>query len=626
MPRKPSDSPQLIYYVETGSEFTFRYQTHAPRKLGRTHCLFATLPSWFFNCKTRLAVRDDMLENVIDDVIVRSARMRYIQVIVDDGKYFLANTCLARIIGQGTLLVRKSKNNYKFKKDSESQPTESYSLHLSEQYYCLSLINPDSNCRIDILHYANFGANTLADLVELCSAKDEQRIAETARMHTLDELAMLKITLFITLHRQYIEITYKNHKVKPRRSLSQTAIAEYHACCTFGEPASYGNEMTTYWERQAVTQPLVRLFGSGLYKGKCYIIDMSSMYPYICMTRRIPASADEVIINPDSEKLEKTLRLYDVIAYCHVSDKTQTIPKIIGGKITWPIGDYNTVLPNPEFQRALEMRAVNRVYLIVRMTDISYLRDFCLAMTNLRIAYEEAGNFLGSKLVKMITNTIFGQLASRMTVWKSVKLDYEAMPWRVWYERDKVNNRQRLLRTVGDECEEMIGKFERSGTQPGSFAFILSHARLLMNDVINIAGRRNVLAANTDSLIVTSDGYNHLRAMVSQDKHVPGMFKVKESGNSCFAYSSSQRTLMPPSEISEAETVRYITARQAIESIRFAMLNAESGNNQPIMPAGFVNVFRYGKPLDIDLTQKYTRYEPEHVSEPIIENMLEFMQ
>lgn len=621
MPRKPSDSPQIVYYVETGSEFTFRRQSHIADKLGNTHCLFAKIPSWFFNTKTKLFVDCVLIDYVIDDIITQSNKLRYMHVIVDDGKYFISQTRFASILNSGTLCVRKVKNSYRLKKDADTMPEESYAFHIGEHYFCVSLQNPESGCRIDILHYANFGANTLAELCELAGTQDDVRISEVSSLRTLRELCELKADMFIKLHRQYISICYQANRTKPRRSLSQTALSVYQSVCKHGDSASYDNEMITYWERQCVTQPLVRMFGSGTYGGPCYILDMAAMYPYICMTRRIPVTADEMLINPSDDDLAKMLRLYDFVAYCSVTDKTQTIPKIIGGKISWPIGRYNTVLPSPEFRRALAMRSINKVYVMLRMTDISYLGEFCKVMMNIRKKYEDENNKLGSVVTKMITNTIFGQLASRITVWRSVKLNYEPMPWHIWYERDLDKGVQRMLRTIGTECEEMAGKCERAGTQPAAFAFILSHARLLMNDIINIAGRHNTFLVNTDSIIVNEEGFRNLQNLIDCDGYNPGRLRIKEKGTKCVLFSQSQKSLLPPSEISEPEIVHYMTARQTFESIRGAIIASESNMLEKIMPAGAMQVYRHGKPIDENFSYQFRFYEPEEVSEPILENV-----
>jgi len=476
------------------------------------------------------------------------------------------------------------------------------------------------------LSMGNFGIGELEDFAEYTRNDSVIKFVENPKSYSLQDCLVNRLSLFISYHSAYIRLCKDAGNLTPQRSLSQTGDVIYRIRRPkfAGEP--HNDEFVSISERQACAGPMIRLLQSGRYEDWCYVLDVSSLYPFIGLNNQFPCTLLKHIYDPDEKEIEKAMKYGWILAKCNVTCSNQSLPRIIDGHCSWPIGTYNTWLPDPEFRKAWHDRAINRIMEVVIYGKTFLLKDYCEFMLAMRKKYKESGQLLNEMLVKAITNTVFGNFAARTSVWVPYETADKSKKWHTWHTASMVGAESQQYRTVCGETEKFFGRVEKDGTMPAVFAGITSHARLIMNQYIDIAGKENVFAVNTDAIICNHEAMKRLESNIAFLASEAGKLRIAERGKYCVCYSARQRKLVPPGD--EASNVASVSVRtEAIyDALQLAAVGESAEKIDAIIAAGMLTSYQKTVSMIEEVNKEMSPIQPEVLAEPPYHDGLFFTQ
>lgn len=572
MTRKLSSGPSCIIYCETGSEFMIKSRTHAVTASRDLQWGIAVLEACYFGAKRQPPIQMIPEADAVGAILDLASQFRVVHLIVDDGRIFLCKSRIGKLLESNRYEIIRHKIKYKLTEDCEKLPPDAFALYMTDRFFSLALKSQDDKRRIDVLQYANFGVDSLADFAKITNDKLTLNFLENPDKHNIVDCVRNKLSLFMQWHMSYVEVTYHMRKVRPQRSLVQTATQFYQRFCRPSHLIDEATSEVAYCERQALAGAMIRQLQRGRYDDWSYVLDVSSMYPSIGSIEMFPGNFIEMKTYPSNNDVEKALKYHCIIAKCNIADKSQSIPRIIDGHCSWPIGQYDTWLCGPEFAKAWRDGLVKCVYQMSIYHKCDLLKTYCELMTELRNLYARNGMRIHEAITKRITNTLFGALAGRVNVWIPCPCIPAPCSWRVWYMMRQGDKRSEQYRCVNGFVEKLHGRVEKDGTFPAVFAYLTSYARLMMNNYINIAGKENVFAVSTDAILCNYTAMKRLESNIAFGEKVPGKMSIKEAGKCCVCYAATQPELMPPGDAAMPQYAYAMPTKRVYDAIEIASI------------------------------------------------------
>jgi len=246
-------------------------------------------------------------------------------------------------------------------------------------------------------------------------------------------------------------------------------------------------------------------------------LDVNSMYPYVMYTGLYPTRLVGYAENIDVETLRFWLRRYALIAECEVNLQKPWAPYRMGEHVVYPVGRFVTFLCTRGIRRAIREGSLLQASRVTIYDRGPIFRDYVRELYRLRQKLEHSGRSGYGLCVKLLMNSLYGKFAQYrdrvVEEWDAP--DYEAYVVEAynrsdgkWYVYEVFGGRGR--------CLEL-----RTGPAINALFAIAAHitedARLYLADLIDTAGKGNVYYIDTDSLIVTEEGYNALSKMVAPE-------------------------------------------------------------------------------------------------------------
>lgn len=246
--------------------------------------------------------------------------------------------------------------------------------------------------------------------------------------------------------------------------------------------------------------------------GPVHRLDISSMYPTLLRDRMYPTRLLAVVDRPSVAEVRRGLRSALCLASVTVRPTVACIPRRNGNGCSFPLGTFRTVLSSPELLHAIDQESLLRVHRVAWYTPGSPFRSWCEWVLGLRTRAKAEGDVAGAAWVKLLANSLGGRLARRKQGWEACP---DAIPhelWGPWHHIDTATGDCVERRILGGLVQEMRRDDNRPGTLTAAYAHLTAYGRCLMNDIRDVAGRRQTLWQDTDGLIVTDLGRDRLTA------------------------------------------------------------------------------------------------------------------
>jgi hypothetical protein len=135
-------------------------------------------------------------------------------------------------------------------------------------------------------------------------------------------------------------------------------------------------------------------------------------------------------------------------------------------------------------------------------------------MYALRHRAQEQGDTVGSWLIKILLNSLYGKFGQRGVRWNVVGPAPDETV-RTYLEVDVVEGITYKMRQFAGILQQQEETPESANSHPAIASHVTAYARRYLWDLMELAGRRNVLYCDTDSLYVTRAGRKRLAARVN---------------------------------------------------------------------------------------------------------------
>ena len=288
-------------------------------------------------------------------------------------------------------------------------------------------------------------------------------------------------------------------------------------------------------ERAAYKGGRVSCFRVGDFGGqKLYKVDVNSMYPAMMAQYPVPYQPVGLPIVTSVPGLQKALQRYAVVADVQVATTEPVFPVRHITHNVYPVGTFRTTLCSPELSYALAREWVQQVFGLQRYKQDRIFESYVAFFYALKSRYTSEGNIPFRFMTKLYLNSLYGKFGQRSTTWTEQKdLPPDLAQCSTIY--NTVTGRTSILYHLGSTwwTETDIG--EGVNAFPAISAHVTAYARMRLWELIKLAGRSEVIYCDTDSLIVTPLGLEHLRS--EMDPLALGALKLEGTSTDTVIYS-----------------------------------------------------------------------------------------
>lgn len=248
-------------------------------------------------------------------------------------------------------------------------------------------------------------------------------------------------------------------------------------------------------------------------QGPVYMLDVRSLYPSVMLSGRFPIRHYKTLHSPDLKTVVRLLECFGGVASCLIDSPISEYPVRAAGETYYASGRYCTALCGEELIRAISENiivSVGRLQLYVTQPIFASYVKYWWERRQYAERYNEPHTAL---LCKMLLNSMSGKWAQRGHSWEDCSEEY-AMPGRFsWCRNDTRIGRIRRYRNIFGNVQGEGDRSEPPEAFPAISAFITASGREAVRTLILGCPRRSVLYSDTDSLLVTQPGYDHLASI-----------------------------------------------------------------------------------------------------------------
>jgi hypothetical protein len=267
-----------------------------------------------------------------------------------------------------------------------------------------------------------------------------------------------------------------------------------------------------------------------------YQLDVVCCYGSVMRDRVYPCVHSKTLVNPTIPEALAHTAAYCTLADVAVDAKDVPYPVRDGQEVSWMVGKFTTTLAGPELRPAIVRGDVKEV---LRME--CYVADrpfdrFADRLWTIRQMYQLANCPLEARLAKVMMAVLHGKLAQRLPRWELVPGKLAPQPWGTFPEYDGREGKVVQYRAIGNVCQVEQPAQEPEDALPAMAAYVASYARKLMELLRHEAMRHCVLYEDADSLHVTREGLDRLKALGWLDENEMGKLRVVRSADRAVYY------------------------------------------------------------------------------------------
>lgn len=260
--------------------------------------------------------------------------------------------------------------------------------------------------------------------------------------------------------------------------------------------AYYGGE-SSYWYRGFIEEPL-------------YKLDVVSLYPHCMWLYNYPAET----IRRAKFGTDAASKLPEEPGNCtaHVTVFGCGDLPMRGedGRVHYPQGLFSTYLCGQELEYASVNRRIREVHEWEEYRCTNLFQRYVEYWFAIRRQAQDIGDSAGNALAKILMNSLYGKWASRKANW-TIDTELQApLRWGYFATPDRLNGKLIKLRAAAGCVQRNTGFEERSDTFPAISAFVAAAGRVYMRRIRDLLPAHSCLLQQTDSLLVTGEGYDAL--------------------------------------------------------------------------------------------------------------------
>jgi len=263
-------------------------------------------------------------------------------------------------------------------------------------------------------------------------------------------------------------------------------------------------------ERASYFGGRVEVFKRGKLKERVYQLDATSLYPHLMRSKAFPAKLSKWSLAPDLIELRPNIPLERSIATVELDTPKVTFPLRRDTFVAYTLGMFTTTLCGPELEYADQLGVIRKwgAWSVYAVDDV--FREFVESLWPLRCKYRDDGNHVYERYIKLILNSLVGKFGQLSPRWIELPGRVAADEWSTWAEYNMQTGVERHFRSIDRVVQEKQQRIETNSSFPAIAAFCCSYGRRHMDNLRDIAGRREVYYQGVDSLIVTERGLENL--------------------------------------------------------------------------------------------------------------------
>ncbi|GAG18978.1 unnamed protein product, partial [marine sediment metagenome] len=193
------------------------------------------------------------------------------------------------------------------------------------------------------------------------------------------------------------------------------------------------------------------------------------------------------------------------------------------------IGQFRSVLAGPEFHYCYERgwcKRIHKLYLYRRGRPFIDYVDF---FWERRQHFKQSGDEVHEWMCKLLHNSLYGKFGQRNPEYETSD-NAGGIDDGIYYTINAESLTREIRLVIGDRIWIKSGDYPSNHTFYPLAAWVTSHARVYLWDLIKQGGSGNVYYCDTDSLFVNRSGYANLHSVLASD--TLGALSIKETGRS----------------------------------------------------------------------------------------------
>lgn len=269
-------------------------------------------------------------------------------------------------------------------------------------------------------------------------------------------------------------------------------------------------------------------------KGIYYKFDVNSMYPFVMRNEFFPARLRGVrSIDLEKHSFHKGKEILR-IADCTIETRSNCVPLRYNKRLCFPIGEFRTVLCEPEIQLAEKMGAKITIHKAAFYEGEKLFTKWVDECYALRSKFKAEKNDIYQYNIKILMNSLYGKLGQKTPVWKLVFDDGSCESWTRTFIDEKTG-KSRHIKCISGKWFEEGESVEGFDSVVAIASFVTSYARKYLFEILEQAGQKNCYYMDTDSVIVNEEGRERLLPLL--DDYELGKLKIEKTDSQVEIYN-----------------------------------------------------------------------------------------
>ena len=367
-----------------------------------------------------------------------------------------------------------------------------------------------SGGRVVIVDLLNWFNTSLSEIAETLNQDRDDFCRSIPQLAGLDIASMQKAGTVLAAFLKLIRWHREQDCGMFRYTAASQAMSAYRHRYMSEDIFIHDNALVKHLERKAHFGGRTEVFRYGVLQEKIHQLDVSSLFPSVMLNGEFPVKLEEFKITSLWSSNLPPIDWKKSVAKVWLKTRTPYYPVRMPQGNVYPIGEFDTVLCGEELEHAFLSGDLQSVQSWATYRTGRIFTEWVSNLWRLRQHYANAGDSVYAKLCKSMLNSLYGKFAQRGAKWVNLDSSLEFQPWTEWPEVDVRTGTRRVFRSFGWQLQEYVGETELPNTFVAISSFVASAARMRMNILREIAGKRNVYYQGVDGLIVTDAGRQRL--------------------------------------------------------------------------------------------------------------------
>ena len=312
-----------------------------------------------------------------------------------------------------------------------------------------------------------------------------ERVASLCKWVCVNDLGCLRVTAAGQSLAAY------RHRLGPRRVFTRLARRGKNTGLPVSEcrlwPRRHDNADALHLERSAYFGGPTHCYYIGRVTEPVYVLDVRSIYPYVMQRFAYSCELLEVQNEASINEIRARSQVEGYVASAQIRTDQNILPCRSPSGTYYVTGEGRFNLCGPEFSRELASGTVEHIYSVAWYRRNNLFGDFVGHFYDARLRAESEGKVIEADLAKLILNALpakFGQLTGE---WRDDIAEIAEQPWGYWHSIDLITKRAKLCRGIAGGVQTREKQVESAHSFPVIPAYVCSHARVYMDQLITIA-------------------------------------------------------------------------------------------------------------------------------------------